>query len=101
MKEKYFIIEPLKNPVKGYYFEGETWNGWEQPSFERSVMRELIEEFKDAGYQAWEEGEGDSFVVVDDPESNLSTIFRPVLKNGGEKTINLYQSNAPWAWEKS
>ncbi|KDN57650.1 hypothetical protein [Exiguobacterium sp. AB2] len=99
MKEKYFIIEPLTKPVKGYYLEGDTWNGWEQPRFERSTMLEIIEKFKKAGYRAWEDEKDGCFVIVDDPDTPVFTIFKPLTSKIKNKSVNLYKSTGSWTWE--
>lgn len=99
MKEKYFIIEPLTQPVKGYYIEGDTWNGWEQPLFERNMMLKIIEGFTKAGYRTWEDNESGHFVIVDDPEGPAFTFFEPLTSKIENNEYRMYKCTIPWTWE--
>lgn len=85
------------------YTDGEVWNGFASPYFERAVAEQILKSSHKRGYRALYDQEQDAFIVShsDDPTDYEPEVFgaQKILVDG--KELNVYPVGAySWTWRR-
>lgn len=106
-KKAYFTIDGMKLVVPGFT-NGQRWNGWQVPSFERHVVDLLIAETRDPQYctHHWKHGEPSTLVMVDEQSKaegaskcDSEVEWQPIEISTEEGTTHtVYPFGDSWCW---
>jgi hypothetical protein len=77
---------------------GDLWNGWSKPFFERAAVDELIRQATEDGALMPMHWEGDNVIVIDMDEDteNQATRYAPTIMPNGEKAWDI--GAGWWCW---
>jgi hypothetical protein len=97
-----FCLDSLTGNFEGFT-NGDSWNGWACPYFERAIAQTVLEASVANGYVWSYDAERDSFVVrsADDPEDYEPEEFQGVTVEIDGEALKLYPVGAyAWIWEE-
>jgi poly-gamma-glutamate capsule biosynthesis protein CapA/YwtB (metallophosphatase superfamily) len=101
LRKAKFAIDSIPNISFEGYTNGETWNGWACPYFEKSEAEHVLQA-SEANHFKWVYNTGqNTFIVYSDDDEAVEEIFEAVqgfLEDGNE--IIVYGIGAySWIWE--
>lgn len=94
-----FVMDSLPGAVFTGYTDGDEWNGWACPYFERAQAEQVLRASEANGFRWRYESERDAY-VVDSDRSDTSEVFvgTDIQVNGN--SIRVYPVGAySWIWE--
>ena len=97
MKKKLFVVDGFRNPHIGYT-NGDNWNGWATPYFEKEEAMEIMHEFNECAESKMEyDPTYDQFFVLIDGDVD---IWKGTDLETEEGIKHLYGIGAyAWVWE--
>ncbi len=98
-----FSIDSIPDTTFDGYTNGDTWNGWACPYFEKSEAERVLQA-SEANHYIWSyDSNQDAFIVRsnDDPEDYEPEIFEAVRRHveGGGEVIVYGIGAYSWIWE--
>lgn len=103
LRKATFVIDSIPDVTFEGYTDGDTWNGWACPYFEKSEAERVLEASQ-ANHYSWSyDSEQDAFIVrsEDDPEEYEPEVFGAVKRNVEDNgQVTVYGIGAySWIWE--
>lgn len=93
-----FQVDGLDGKFEGWT-NGETWNGWETPSFEQDVMADIYDECLRNGYKGEFNGETKNHELTFIEDGSIDLIQRHKVNINGKVKEMFYIEN--WTWQKA
>ena len=103
LRKAVFAIDSISGATFEGYTDGDSWNGWACPYFEKPEAEHVLKASEANNYIWSYDSEQDAFIVrsKDDPEEYEPEVFEAVQRNveGGEE-VKVYGIGAySWIWE--
>lgn len=98
-----FVIDSLPSESFEGYSNGDNWNGWACPFFDRATAERVLQASEQNNYTWQYDTEADAFIVrsTDDPEDNEPEVFGATKVQVDETKLTLYGIGAySWIWEE-
>ncbi len=100
-EKAYFCIDAIPNERFHGYTNGDNWNGFACPCFEKGLAEQVLNASKVNGYVSNYDAENDTFIVQskDDPPEYAPQEFKGQFVTIDEKEIKVYPVGAySWIW---
>lgn len=99
-----FTIDSLPDKVFSGYTDGEEWNGWACPYYERHEAEQILKFSETNGYWWQYDQENDAFIVGAHTEENNTApeMFRSLIILVDDKPLKVYPiGTRAWIWEEA